>query len=197
MKLNFKKLNNIIPAIIEDAQTNKVLMLGFMNKQALDKTIKTKLVTFYSRGKKRLWTKGETSGNYLEVLDIKTDCDKDSLLIKVKPQGPTCHRNKYSCFGEDKKDSLKFLSSLYILIKQRKRQMPPNSYTASLFKQGQAKILEKIKEEAQEIIKAAKSEGKDRTIEEISDFLYHLMALMVESGISWEDIVECLKNRQK
>ena len=197
MKLNFQKLNNLIPAIIQDAQTDKVLMLGFMNKQALNKTIKTKRVTFYSRSKNRLWTKGETSGNYLEVIEIKTDCDKDSLLIKANAKGPTCHTNQYSCFGEDQEDRLEFLSSLYNLIKQRNRQLPPNSYTASLFKQGQVKILEKIQEEGHEIIKAAKSEGKQRTIEEISDFLYHLMVLMVEQGISWEDIIKCLKARKR
>lgn len=195
MKINFKKLNGLVPAIIQDARTDKVLMLGFMNQAAFDKTLQTNRVTFYSRSKKRLWTKGETSGNYLEVVEIKTDCDNDTLLIKAKPGGPACHTGKYSCFGEAKSDQLNFLSTLYKLIQDRKIRLPEESYTADLFKQGLTKINAKIIEEAGEITRAAKSEGRERTIEEISDFIYHLEVLMVEQEIRWKDIMRCLAAR--
>ncbi len=195
MKINFKKLNGLVPVIIQDARTNQALMLGYMNQAALDKTQEEKRVTFYSRSKKRLWTKGETSGNFLEVIDIKTDCDNDTLLIKVKPAGPTCHTGQDSCFGETEKNSLDFLSELYQLVQDRKVKLPKNSYTADLFKQGLSKINAKIIEEAGEITRAAESEGRERTIEEISDFIYHLEVLMVEQGIRWEDVVGCLVGR--
>lgn len=196
MKINFKKLNGLVPVIIQDALTNQVLMLGFMNQAAFDKTLTEKKVTFYSRSKERLWTKGEKSGNCLEVIDIKTDCDNDTLLIKAKPSGPTCHTGAYSCFGETEKNSLDFLSELYQLIQDRKVKLPGNSYTADLFKQGLAKINAKIIEEAGEIVQAVAGEGRQRTIEEISDFIYHLQVLMVEQGIGWEDIMGCLRKRQ-
>ena len=195
MKLNFQKLNGLVPAIIQDAQTNKVLMLGFMNQAALDQTLREKRVTFYSRSKKKLWTKGATSGNFLDVINIKADCDQDALLIKVKPRGPTCHLDRYSCFNDQTDDNLAFLSDLYKLIENRRKNMPDGSYTAHLFKQGLSKINKKIIEEAAEITQAATSEGKKRTIEEISDFLYHLMVLMVEQGIIWNNVSDCLRER--
>lgn len=195
MRLNFKKLNGLVPAVIQDARTNQVLMLGFMDKAAYKKTVRTKKVCFYSRTKKRLWTKGEASGNYLKVIKIKTDCDNDCLLIKVKPVGPTCHKNKYSCFDEQADNNLQFLVYLYHLINQRKRQMPVNSYTASLFKQGLPKILEKIKEESKEVIIAAKNEPQKRFVAESADLLYHLFVLMVEKQITLREIVKELKTR--
>lgn len=195
MKLNFQKLNGLVPAIIQDAQTNQALMLGFMNQAALDKTLAEKQVTFYSRSKKRLWTKGETSGNFLKVISIKTDCDNDTLLIKVKPSGPACHTGEYSCFGEAKSDSLSFLAELYELIQDRKIKLPRKSYTANLFRQGLTQINTKIIEEAGEIVQATMSEGQERTIEEISDFIYHLEVLMVEQRIKWSDVTDCLAKR--
>ncbi len=195
MTLQFSQYDGLIPAIIQDANTCKALMLGFMNNQAFQKTRKTKRVTFYSRSKKRLWTKGETSGNYLEVVDIKPDCDGDAVLIKARPQGPTCHTGEYSCFGESP-ESLEFLLSLYAVILERKEKLPQNSYTASLFQKGAKRILEKVKEES-EVARAATSEGKARVIEEISDLLYHLTVLMAETKVDWRDIEQCLIRRRR
>lgn len=197
MRLHFTKGNCLIPAIIQDARTDQVLMLGFMNKAAYEKTIRTKKVCFYSRTKRRLWTKGETSGNFLQVIAIKTDCDRDCLLIKVKPQEPTCHKGSYSCFGEKPIESCQFLSFLYGLIKERQKTLPAKSYTASLFKQGLEKILEKIDEESTELIRAAKREGRTRIIEESADLLYHLFVLLVEKRIMLQEIVKELKKRKK
>ncbi|MEK9165568.1 MAG: bifunctional phosphoribosyl-AMP cyclohydrolase/phosphoribosyl-ATP diphosphatase HisIE [Patescibacteria group bacterium] len=197
MQLDFQKLNGLIPAIIQDSITNQVLMLGFMDKAAYAKTIKTKKVCFYSRTKKKLWTKGETSGNFLNVIKIKTDCDSDCLLIKVKPQGLTCHKGKYSCFGEKPAESCQFLFFLFDLIKERKKTLPAKSYTASLFNQGLEKILEKIDEEAGEVQKAAKEESKKRLIEEGADLLYHLFVLMAEKRITLQEIVKELQKRNQ
>jgi len=192
MKLNFKKQNGLVPAIIQDANTCKVLMLGFMNNGAYQKTRRAKRVTFYSRSKKRLWTKGETSGNYLEVIDIKPDCDRDAILIKAIPKGPACHSGAYSCFGEESGNSIIFFESLLTLVEKRKRDMPKGSYTASLFRAGISKIGAKVTEEAEEVARAATSEGKARVIEEISDLLYHLTVLMAETKVDWMDIEQCL-----
>lgn len=198
MNLNFKKQNGLIPAIIQDANTCKVLMLGFMNKEAYQKTRRVKRVTFYSRSKKRLWTKGETSGNYLEVIDIKPDCDRDAILIKAIPKGPTCHSGAYSCFGEESGNNIIFFESLRALVEKRKHDMPlvpsagEGSYTASLFRAGISKIGAKVTEEAEEVARAATSEGKARVIEEISDLLYHLTVLMAETKVDWWDIEQCL-----
>lgn len=194
MKINFQKPNSLIPAIIQDARTSAVLMLGYMNKAAYQKTRETKRVTFYSRSKKRLWTKGETSGNYLEVVDIKSDCDCDALLIKAMPHGSTCHSGQYSCFGEQE-NSLQFLQFLYALIKERKKKLPPDSYTTNLFKAGILHILAKVQEEAQEVIQAVKKEGRERIIEEVSDLAYHLMALIVAREITLEELLHCLRKR--
>lgn len=195
MKLNFKKSNNLIPTIIQDASTNKVLMLGFMNKDAYDKTRKTKRVTFYSRSKKRLWEKGETSGNYLEVMSITADCDCDALLIKAIPKGPTCHTGEYSCFRVPKKPDGLSLESLFSLIKMRKQLLPDKSYTTFLLKAGLQKMGEKVIEEAVEVVYAAKNEGKKRTIEEASDLLYHLLVLIAASDIAYSEVLQCLEKR--
>lgn len=194
MNVNLEKLNGLIPAIIQDARTSAVLMLGYMNKAAYQKTRKTKRVTFYSRSKKRLWTKGETSGNYLELVEIKPDCDGDALLIKALPKGATCHTGEYSCFGEQE-NSLQFLQFLYALIKERKEKLPPNSYTASLFKAGMPRILAKVQEEAQEVIQAVKKEGRGRVVEEVADLVYHLMALIAACEITLEEVAQCLQDR--
>lgn len=193
-KLNFQKLNGIIPAVIVDASTDKVVMLGFMNKEALNKTLETRLVTFFSRTKNSLWTKGETSGNYLNLVDIKIDCDNDSLLIYANPQGPTCHTGNYSCFNV-KKDSIKFLEELFELIKKRKIELPENSYTTKLFNQGENRIIQKVGEEAIETVIAAKNNDKVEIINEVSDLIYHLFVLLSEKEIELTEIVANLENR--
>ncbi len=191
--LNFSKLNGLIPAIIQDSESLEILMIAFMNQEALEKTIKNKKVTFFSRSKNRLWEKGETSGNFLELVDIKADCDNDSLVIFAKAKGPTCHTGKKSCFGENNFNLLK----LFKLIKDRKRTMPKNSYTSSLFNSGLEKIIEKIEEESEEVVVAAKSEGKKRLIEESCDLIYHLFVLLNKENISISDINEELAQRNR
>lgn len=196
MNLNFKKLNGLIPAIVQDSETMQILMLGFMNEEAYIQTKKSGKATFFSRTKNRLWQKGETSKNYLKVKEIKIDCDNDTLLIMAKPQGPTCHKNKYSCFGDKKNNSL-FLKELFQIIKDRKRKRPKNSYTASLFNDGLDEIIKKVGEENIELIIAAKSETKQRVIEESGDLLYHLLVLLAEKEIDLDEVVEELRGRSE
>ncbi len=193
--LNFQKLGGILPAIVQDADTNDVLMCGFMNKRALQKTLQTKKVTFWSRTKQRLWEKGEESGNSLKVVSIAEDCDQDTLLIKVKPLGPTCHTGEYSCFGTKNEKGVSFLQSLFELILSRKKEMPKKSYTASLFREGLGKILEKVEEESGEVLQAARRETRQRLIEESSDLLFHLMVLLAQKKIALADVVQELKRR--
>jgi len=187
MKLNFTKLNGLIPVVVQDDKTMQVLMLGFMNEEAYKQTIATGKVTFWSRSKKRLWQKGETSGNFLEVVSIREDCDNDSLLITANPNGKICHKGRYSCFGEKKRTQSQ-LKDLYELINDRKKKMPDNSYTTSLFKKGLNEIVKKIGEESVEVIIAAKSGSKKRMREETADLLYHILVLLVEKEIKLEDI---------
>lgn len=194
-KLDFSKLNGLIPAVIQDADTKAILMVGFMSEEALDKTLADKKVTFWSRTKKRLWQKGEESGNYLSVESISSDCDQDSLLIIAKPAGPTCHTGKYSCFKGIEKENLGFLRFLFNLIKNRKEKMPEDSYTTQLFTEGLGKILEKVDEESGEVINAANNESKQRLIEESGDLLYHLFVLLVEKGVEFENVIEELAKR--
>ncbi|MBU2542340.1 bifunctional phosphoribosyl-AMP cyclohydrolase/phosphoribosyl-ATP diphosphatase HisIE [Patescibacteria group bacterium] len=199
-KINWEKTGGIIPAIIQDAQTNRVLMLGYMNKKALKKTIETKKMWFFSRTKKRLWMKGEESKNYLFLKNISLDCDNDTLLIKAKPAGPTCHSGSTSCFGieEDNKEvNINIIAELYSLIEDRKQKEPDKSYTASLFKAGTAKINAKIMEEAEEVCRATKNETKKRVIEESVDVLYHLIVLLVQKDIKLKQILKEIKKRRK
>jgi len=196
MKLNFKKMNGLVPAIVQDSSTMRVLMLGFMNEEAYKKTIETGLVTFWSRPRGRIWQKGESSGNYLEVVSIKKDCDSDSLLILAKPQGPTCHKGDYSCFGEENV-SVTFLNKLFDLIKDRKKKMPKKSYTASLFDKGLDEIIKKVGEESVEVIVAAKSENRKRLMEESGDLLYHLLVLLVQKDINLDKVIAELIRRYK
>ncbi len=197
-KLDFDKLNGLIPAIILDNSTGAVLMLGFMNQEALDKTLETKLVTFFSRSRNELWTKGETSENYLKLVDIKSDCDNDTLLVYAEPTGPTCHTGDYSCFGIDKKDEkLDFLNELFSLIKQRKEELPEDSYTTKLFNRGANRIIQKVGEEAIETVIAAKNRDKEEIVNEVSDLMYHLFVMLAEQGIEFQEIVENLKSRHK
>ncbi len=193
-KLNFEKLGGLIPAIVIDESTNQVLMLGFMNKEAFEKTIASKRVTFFSRTKNALWTKGETSGNFLNLVDIKTDCDNDSLLITAKPEGPTCHTGAYSCFGVEK-TNFNFLNQLSALIKERKINLPEKSYTTKLFKEGANRIIQKVGEEAIETVIAAKNRDKNEIVNETADLFYHLLVMLAEQNIELEDVVNKLVER--
>lgn len=194
--LDFSKLDGLIPAIVVDVNTNQVLMLGLMNKEALVKTIDSKLVTFFSRTKKRLWTKGETSGNFLELADIKSDCDSDTLLVYANPKGNTCHTGSYSCFNVAN-DSLQFLNILQEIILKRKRELPEGSYTTSLFESGADRIIQKVGEESVETIIAAKNRNREEVINEVSDLIYHLMVMLSEQNISIQDITNKLAERHK
>ncbi len=194
--LNFEKMNGLIPAVIVDEVTNQTLMLGFMNEEAYDKTIATGRVTFYSRTKNRLWTKGETSGDYLIVKNIIADCDKDTLLIYANPLGNTCHTGNYSCFGIEK-NSINFFNLLFDLIKDRKEKMPENSYTTKLFLRGENRIIQKVGEEAIETVIAAKNNDKDEIINEVSDLIYHLFVMLVQKEIGINEIAVKLIERHK
>jgi len=196
-QLNFSKFNGLIPAIIIDIRNQQILMLGFMNKEALQKTIDTKLITFFSRKRNVLWTKGETSGNYLNLVDIKPDCDNDSLLVYVLPEGPTCHLGNYSCFNLENIPSLNFLNELFALIKDRKEKLPSDSYTSKLFKEGENRIIQKVGEEAVETLIAAKNRNKTEIVNEVSDLIYHLLVLLADQNIELEDIVNNLEGRHK
>jgi len=193
-KLNYEKLGGLIPAIIVDNDTDAVLMLGFMNSEALDLTLSTNKVTFFSRTKNALWVKGETSGNYLELIDIKSDCDNDTLLIYAKPQGHTCHTGDYSCFRVDQKHS-KFLHQLYNLIKSRKTELPEGSYTTKLYQKGTNRIIQKVGEEAIETIIAAKNRDRNEIINEVSDLFYHLFVMLAEQDIEFDEIIDNLYSR--
>jgi phosphoribosyl-ATP pyrophosphohydrolase/phosphoribosyl-AMP cyclohydrolase len=184
----------LIPAIVQDAQTRKVLMLGYMNHQAYQKTLETRLVTFYSRSKNRLWTKGETSGHYLKLMDIKTDCDNDTLLVYVLPDGPVCHTGNDTCWNE-KNTSAYFLNELQYLIRDRKLNPKENSYTNRLFHAGISQIALKVGEEAIETIVEAMKKDKIRLIEESADLLYHLLVLLEASDCSLDDVTDVLKKR--
>lgn len=191
IKVDFKKMGGLVPAILQDFDSGQVLMLGYMNEDALKKTLDDGKVTFWSRSKERLWQKGETSGNYLSVVDIKPDCDNDALLVKARPVGPICHEGTKSCFGKEEFG----LKSLFALIAERKLEMPEGSYTTSLFKAGKESMYAKIDEECEEVIRASKAEGKQRVKEEACDVLYHLFVLLAEENISIEEIEAELKKR--
>lgn len=193
-KIDYDKMNGLVPAVITDNFTGQVLMLGFMNKEAVQKTIDEKKVTFYSRSKKRLWTKGETSGNYLNLVDIKIDCDNDTLLIAANPQGNTCHLDRYSCFGIEKENYL-FLKYLDNLVKKRKEDLPENSYTTQLFRQGENRIIQKVGEEAVETVIAAKNNYREELINESADLLFHLLVMLAEKEIALSDVFGELEKR--
>lgn len=196
MKLDFEKMNGLVPAIIQDDRTLRVLMLGFMNGEALQKTLSTNKVTFYSRSRKCLWTKGETSGNYLNVVSIKCDCDNDTLLIKAIPDGPVCHTGADTCWNERNTSSpLAFLSELQDFIEKRHEEMPEGSYTTSLFKDGINRMAQKVGEEALETVIEAVNGSEERLIYEASDMFYHLIVLLTEKGIRIERIAEELQTR--
>ena len=197
MELDFNKMNGLVPAIIQDNHTKKVLMLGFMNQEALDKTIETGKVTFFSRTKNRLWTKGEESGNFLNVVSIKEDCDKDTLLIMVNPVGPVCHTGTDTCWGEKNDEPIMFLSYLQDFIAKRYEEMPEKSYTTSLFQAGINCMAQKVGEEAVETVIEATNGTDDRLIYEASDMIYHLIVLLTSKGMRIEDLATELKKRHK
>ncbi|MBO4611848.1 MAG: bifunctional phosphoribosyl-AMP cyclohydrolase/phosphoribosyl-ATP diphosphatase HisIE [Bacteroidaceae bacterium] len=196
MTIDFKKMDGLVPAIIQDAQTLKVLMLGFMNEEAYKKTVETGLVTFWSRSRNCLWTKGETSNNYLHVVEILNDCDQDTLLIKARPDGPTCHTGTDTCWGEvNATNPLLFLSELSNFIEKRHEEMPEGSYTTKLFSTGINKIAQKVGEEALETVIEATNGTNNNLIYEASDLLYHLIVMLTEKGLRIEDIAEELHRR--
>lgn len=196
MEINFDKMNGLVPAIIQDATTRKVLMLGFMNKEAYEKTVETGKVTFYSRTKERLWTKGEQSGNFLNVASIQNDCDQDTLLIQVHPTGPVCHTGTDTCWGEkNEANPLLFLSELQDFIEKRYQEMPEGSYTTSLFKDGLNRMAQKVGEEALEAVIEAVNGSNERLIYEGSDMLYHLIVLLTAKGMRIEDMASELQQR--
>ncbi len=197
LKLDYDKMGGLVPAIIQDNVTRHVLMLGFMNEEALHKTIETGKVTFFSRTKGRLWTKGEQSGNFLYVKSIVPDCDNDTLLIKVTPAGPVCHTGSDTCFGEKNDDDFLFIQYLQDFIEKRKREMPEGSYTTSLFNSGINRMAQKVGEEAVETVIEATNGTDDRLIYEASDLLYHLIVLLTSKGYRIEDLARELKKRHK
>lgn len=197
MNLDFEKVGGLIPAIIQDKETNKVLMLGYMNQEALTKTQEIGKVTFFSRTKQRLWTKGEESGNFLNVVSIQEDCDNDTLLIKVNPVGPVCHTGDDTCFKEVNKEEVMFFKYLQHFIEKRYKEMPEGSYTTSLFQSGVNRMAQKVGEEAIESVIEACNGTDERLIYESADMLYHLIVLLTSKGLSIEDLSRELQKRHK
>ncbi len=197
IKLDFNKMGGLIPAIIQDADTQKVLMLGYMNEEAYQKTLESGIVTFYSRSRQTLWTKGETSGNFLHVVSIKADCDQDTLLIEVHPDGPVCHTGTDTCWGDVNRQDILFLKELQDFIEKRHQEMPEGSYTTSLFQSGINKIAQKVGEEAVETLIEACNGTDERLIYEGSDLLYHLIVLLTSKGYRIEDLANELRERHQ
>ena len=196
MNIDFEKMNGLVPAIIQDNTTRNVLMLGYMNREAYEKTLTTGKVTFWSRSRNCLWTKGETSGNFLNLVDIKVDCDNDTLLVRVNPTGPACHLGTDTCWGEtNDANPLLFLTELQDFINKRHEEMPEGSYTTSLFKDGLNRMAQKVGEEALEAVIEATNGTNDRLIYEASDMFYHLIVLLTSKRLRIEDIAKELKER--
>lgn len=198
MTIDFEKGNGLVPAIIQDATTKNVLMLGYMNEEAYERTLETGLVTFYSRSRQCLWTKGETSGNVLHLVSIKSDCDSDTLLVRVHPEGPTCHKGTDTCWGESNEtEPLQFLSELQDFIERRHEEMPEGSYTTSLFRDGLNRMAQKVGEEALEAVIEAVNGTPERLIYECSDMFYHLIVLLISKGLRIEDVARELQTRHQ
>jgi phosphoribosyl-ATP pyrophosphohydrolase/phosphoribosyl-AMP cyclohydrolase len=195
IKIDFKRQNAPVPCIIQDSVTNKVLMLGYMNEEALEKTLTENRVTFFSRSKQRLWTKGETSGNYLTVKEILTDCDGDTILIKAIPNGPVCHTGSDTCFNESNKDWS--LQSLEQVIQDRKQNPGTGSYTNNLFDEGLNRIAQKVGEEAVELVIASKDNNQEAFTKEAADLIYHTLVLLCMKGVTIDDVVEVLEMRHR
>lgn len=197
MKLDFQKSGGLIPTVIQDVNTNKVLMLGYMNEESLKITEEIGKVTFYSRSKNRLWTKGEESGNFLKVVSITPDCDNDTLLIKVHPNGPVCHTGADTCWNEENKTDISFLAYLQDFITKRHTEMPEGSYTTSLFQEGINRMAQKVGEEAVETVIEAVNGTDEGFLYEASDMIYHLIVLLTSKGYSLSDIAKELEKRHK
>ena len=197
-ELDFEKGDGLIPAIVQDVNTGQILMLGYMNAEALKTTRESGKVTFFSRSKQRLWTKGETSGNFLELESIVADCDGDALLVKAKPLGPTCHLGTATCFDDNKQPvGISFLSKLQQIIKERKQNATEGSYTASLFASGINKIAQKVGEEAVEVVIEAKEPDTEKLKEETADLMFHLLVLLEQKGVELEEVVAVLAKRHQ
>ena len=196
MKINFEKGNGLVPAIVQDSNTKNVLMLGYMNAEALAKTEETKQVTFFSRTKNRLWTKGEESGHVLDLVDIKVDCDSDTLLVTAKPHGPTCHKGTDTCWGEEN-TSDNFLDQLEAIIRDRKQNPSAESYTSSLFQKGINKVAQKVGEEAVEVVIEAKDDNASLFLNESADLLFHYLVLLQAKDFELKDVLAILKERHK
>lgn len=198
MVIDFDKMDGLVPAIVQDADTKIVLMLGFMNHEAFQKTIETEKVTFFSRSRQCLWTKGGESGHWLHLVDIKNDCDNDTLLVLVHPEGPTCHTGTDTCWGENNEQNpLLFLFELQDFIEKRHEEMPEGSYTTSLFKDGINRMAQKVGEEALESVIEAVNGSNDRLLYEASDMFYHLIVLLTAKGLRIEDVAKELIERHK
>lgn len=194
--IDFEKMGGLVPAIIQDARTKNVLMLGFMNREAYEKTLASGLVTFWSRSRQCLWTKGETSGNVLRLVSIKNDCDNDTLLVRAEPAGPVCHTGTDTCWGESNEaDDVQFLGELQDFIEQRREQMPEGSYTTRLFTDGTKRIAQKVGEEALEAVIEATSGTREQFVYEASDMLYHLLVLLTDKGLRIDDLARELHRR--
>jgi phosphoribosyl-AMP cyclohydrolase / phosphoribosyl-ATP pyrophosphohydrolase len=198
MEINFEKQGGLVPAVVQDASTEKILMVGFMNQEAYEKTVQEKRVTFFSRTKQRLWTKGETSGHFLDVVQVLIDCDQDTVLIKANPKGATCHTGADTCFFEkNTQTDYDFLTKLITTIKSRKEEESDKSYTSSLFKKGINKIAQKVGEEAVEVVIEAKDNNDDLFKNEAADLFFHYLVLLEAKNISFTEIIEVLKQRHK
>lgn len=197
MNIDFEKMNGLVPAIVQDAISGKVLMQGYMNEEALAKTLETEKVTFFSRSKNRLWTKGETSGNFMELVSIAGDCDGDSILIKANPRGPVCHTGSDTCWNEENSSKTGFIDQLRAIIKDRKNNPSDQSYTASLFAKGINKIAQKVGEEAVEIVIEAKDDNKELFLGEAADLLFHYLVLLEAKGYELDEVMEVLIQRHQ
>ena len=198
MDIDFEKSGGLVPAIIQDSATRQVLMLGYMNREAYEKTVATRRVTFWSRSRNCLWTKGETSGNFLELVDIKVDCDNDTLLVRAVPHGPVCHTGTDTCWGEtNDANPLLFLTELQDFINKRREEMPEGSYTTSLFKDGINRMAQKVGEEALEAVIEAVNGTDERLLYEASDMFYHLIVLLASKGLRIEQVAEELAERHR
>lgn len=195
--VNFSQGNGLVPAIIQDARSGRVLMLGYMNRAAYQKTLESGRVTFYSRSRQVLWTKGETSGNYLHLVEIRPDCDGDTLLVKAIPAGPVCHTGRDTCFGEENRPGERFLEQLEQIIASRRTASPERSYTARLMAGGVGEVGRKLSEEATEVLLAALVESPERLVEEAADLLYHLLVLLQVKGVSLRQVEEVLRARHQ
>ncbi len=197
MNIDFTKMNGLVPAIVQDALSGKILMQGFMNEEAFAKTQETGMVTFFSRSKNRLWTKGETSGNFMELVSLAIDCDGDSILVKANPRGPVCHTGADTCFFETNSSKTGFIDQLRAIIKDRKNNPSDKSYTASLFAKGINKVAQKVGEEAVEIVIEAKDDNKELFLGEAADLLFHYLVLLEAKGYELDEVMEVLIQRHK